>query len=438
MAVTPDATHDPGRRSWIDSANREDTDFPLQNLPLGVFRRKSESRIGVAIGDRIFDLHAAAGAEIVPPRLREPCLAPRLNRLLAAEHAAWPELRGWLSDVLSMDSCPASLRSIAEACVLPAAGVEMLLPMQVGDYTDFYASRHHATNVGALFRPDQPLLPNYAWVPIGYHGRCSSLVISGTGVRRPNGQLRPETGGSPVFGPTRQLDYELELGAVVGGTNALGEPVPIAKAGERVFGLVLLNDWSARDIQAWEYQPLGPFLGKSFATTLSPWVVTLEALAPFRTTATPRGDGNPPPLPYLTDAADVAGGAFDLQLDVFLATERMRRDGIDPVRLTRSNLRHLYWTLAQLVTHHTSNGCNLQPGDLLGTGTVSGPEPESVGCLLERTRRGTAPLPLPSGETRTFLEDGDEIVLRAFAERSGYRRIGFGECRGRVLAAHPL
>jgi len=316
------------------------------------------------------------------------------------------------------------------------ADAEMLLPAAVGDYTDFYASLHHATNVGKMLRPDNPLLPNYKWVPIGYHGRASSLVVSGTAVRRPSGQTEPPAGeAAPRFGPSRNLDYELEVGAFLGPGNALGRPIPIAEAEGHVFGLVLVNDWSARDLQRWEYQPLGPFLAKSFATTVSPWVVTLEALAPFRGPLSPRPDGDPAPLPHLDHEDDRAHGGFDLRLEVRLLTSAMRERGDEPFAVSGSNARDLYWTLAQMVAHHSSNGCNLRPGDLIASGTVSGPTPEQRGCLLERTWRGSEPLALPGGEARRFLEDGDEVILRGRGEREGFAAIGFGECRGVVAAA---
>jgi fumarylacetoacetase len=313
--------------------------------------------------------------------------------------------------------------------------VEMVLPTQVGDYTDFYASLHHATNVGAMLRPDQPLLPNYKWVPIGYHGRSSSIVASGTAVHRPAGQFRTGQASQPTFGPSRQLDYELELGAFIGPGNSQGTPIALADASDHIFGVVLLNDWSARDIQSWEYQPLGPFLAKNFATTISPWVVTMEALAPFRSAAYSRPDGDPPLLPYLTDPADAEHGGLDVTLEVWLSTALMRQAGESPHRISTGNFRQMYWTLAQLLTHHTSNGCNLMPGDLLGSGTVSGETPESRGCLLELTGRGTKPFRLSNGEIRGFLEDGDEVILRGYAEQTGARRIGFGECRGIISPA---
>ena len=323
--------------------------------------------------------------------------------------------------------------------LIAQADVEMLLPATVGDYTDFYASVFHATNVGKLFRPDNPLLPNYKYIPIGYHGRASSLVASGADIRRPSGQTR-DGNADPKFGPTKALDYELEVGFFVSGGNRLGEPIPIKAAGEHIFGICLLNDWSARDVQAWEYQPLGPFLAKNFATSLSPWVVTMEALAPFRTAAFARPQGDPAPLPYLLDIDDQEHGGLDLALEVSLQSAHMREAGMAPALLSRSNFRDLYWTMAQMLTHHASNGCNLRAGDLLASGTVSGPDVAGAdvsarGCLLELTSRGANPIALPSGEQRKFLEDGDEVILRGFCEREGFRRIGLGSCRGTILCS---
>jgi fumarylacetoacetase len=341
-------------------------------------------------------------------------------------------LRAVLSAALRADT-PEGERARAHGELLVAMrDVEPTLPARVGDYTDFYASIHHATNVGSMFRPDNPLLPNYKWVPIGYHGRASSIVASGTTVRRPAGQTRDDPASPPSYAPSRRLDYELEIGAVVSAGNPLGEPIPIGDAERHVAGLCLVNDWSARDIQTWEYQPLGPFLAKSFATTVSPWIVTLDALAPFRVPAAERAAGDPAPLPYLDDPEDRARGGFGITLEVLLTTRRMRDDGHAPFLVSRGNFATMYWTVAQLVAHHSSNGCNLLPGDLIASGTVSGPEKESRGCLLERTWRGSDPLLLPTGERRQFLEDDDEVVMRAWCARDGHRRIGFGECRGRV------
>jgi fumarylacetoacetase len=421
--------------SWVESANTSEADFPIQNLPYGAFvtAHANTPRLGVAIGDRILDLTAIA--DLLPPSCQLPCMQPTLNALMAAGPAAWSALRLRLSELLGADTCPPALRARLQSALIPQSAATLLLPAAIGGYTDFYASIHHATNAGALFRPEQPLLPNYKWVPIGYHGRASSLIASGTPVRRPRGQQKAGPNTPPVFQPTRMLDYELELAAFIGPGNPLGEPIPLSAAARHIFGVVLLNDWSARDLQSWEYQPLGPFLSKNFATTLSPWVVTMEALAPFRVPAAPRPAGDPAPLPHLADAADAAHGGLDLTLEVSLLTAKMRAAGTAPHRLSSGSFRHMYWTVAQLVAHHTSNGCNLQPGDLLGSGTVSGPTRDSLGCLLELTRRGTEPLRLPDGEQRRFLEDGDEVILRGFAERPGFRRIGLGECRGLVLPA---
>jgi fumarylacetoacetase len=403
-------THDPQLRSWVESANQPGTDFPIQNLPLGVFRRGTEPpRIGVAIGDCVLDLTGCA--DELPAAVRQACRASSLNALMALGNDAASALRRRVSELLR-EKPAADVRRH----VLPQRDVEMLLPANIGDYTDFYASIHHATNVGKMFRPDQPLTPNYKFLPVAYHGRASSIVVSGTPIRRPCGQTKTDQAEQPEFGPTRALDYELEVGFFVGPGNPLGEPIPIAEAEQHVFGFCLLNDWSARDIQKWEYQPLGPFLGKNFATTISPWIVTLEALEPFRAPANARET-----LPYL----NASHGGLDLTLEAWLG----------PVRLSRSNSRDLYWTVAQMVAHHTCNGCNLRPGDLLASGTVSGPTRESRGCLLELTAGGTEPLELRGGERRRFLEDGDEVILRGYCERTGFARIGFGECRGRILPA---
>jgi fumarylacetoacetase len=373
---------------------------------------------------------------LLPVTVTAACQQPTLNALMALGAPFWSVLRARLSELLGADSCPVgALRDRVAACLVPMSEAAMILPATIGDYTDFYASIFHATNVGAMFRPDQPLLPNYKWVPIGYHGRSSSLVVSGTPVRRPQGQVKAAADAPPAYRPSQSLDYELELGAFVGPGNEPGEPVPLASAVDRLFGVVLLNDWSARDIQSWEYQPLGPFLAKNFATTISPWVVTLEALAPFRVRAFSRPAGDPAPLPYLSDPGNAAHGGLDLQLEAWLLTPRMRAAGAPPHRLSTGNFQKMYWTLAQLLAHHASNGCNLRPGDLLGSGTVSGETQDSRGCLLELTSRGAEPLQLSGGETRGFLQDRDEIILRGYAERAGARRIGLGECRGLVLPA---
>ena len=438
MSLSLDSTHDPALRSWVGSANDAGVDFPIQNLPFGVFRRQSTepARVGVAIGDAVVDVAAVLREGLLEgaaAQAAEACDAPELNPLLSLGSVYWRALRAGLSELLRHGS-PAE--QLAGRVLVPMADIELLLPATVGDYTDFYASLFHATNVGKLFRPDNPLLPNYKWVPIGYHGRASSLVVSGTPVRRPLGQTRAPDATEPSWGASRSLDYELELGALLGPGNALGKPIPIAQAHHGVFGLCLLNDWSARDIQAWEYQPLGPFLAKSFVTSLAPWVVTLDALAPFRKPAFARPAGDPEPLPYLLNAGDQAYGGFDITLEVRLSSRIMRDAGGEAVLLSRGNFADMYWTIAQLLTHHASNGCNLRPGDLLASGTVSGPDPGSRGCLLELTSRGAEPLTLPSGETRRFLEDGDEVLLRGYCEAPGARRIGFGECSGVVMPSH--
>ena len=439
MTSAIDDTHRADLRSWVESANTPTTDFPIQNLPLGCFRSGGAARPGVAIGDQILDLAAAGPALGVEPAIRDAigrCAEDgALNPLLALGRPALRALRAALSEGLRVGTPAAErLRALGDAALVTMRDTTPLLPMRVGDYTDFYASIHHASNVGSMFRPDNALLPNYKWVPIGYHGRASSVVPTGTPVRRPTGQSLEEGASRPVVGPSRRLDYELEVGAVIAAGNALGAPIAISEAEEHVAGLCLVNDWSARDIQAWEYQPLGPFLAKSFATTISPWIVTLDALAPFRLPATARPEGDPAPLAYLTDEGDRAHGGFDIALEVMLETRRMRDEGMLPWRVSAGSFATMYWTFAQLVAHHTSNGCNLAPGDLLASGTVSGATKESRGCLLERTWRGTEPLVLPTGETRRFLEDGDEVIMRASCEREGHRRIGFGECRGIVSA----
>ncbi len=430
-----DFTHDPSRRSFVASANRLDSDFPLQNLPLGVFRTAGgEARIGVAIGDQVLDLKAAieAGRLAAQGALACACYAPVLNDLMRQGRAPRQELRRMIHELLREGSPLASDAAAHVRLLHPVSEVELLLPAEIGDYTDFYASIHHATNVGSMFRPDNPLLPNYKWVPIGYHGRASSVVASGAPVSRPRGQTRPGDQAVPSYGPSRRLDYELEVGAWIGPGNPLGTTIPIRDAEAQLFGISLLNDWSARDIQAWEYQPLGPFLAKNFLTTVSPWVVTREALAPFRLPAAERPDGDPQPLPYLDGAENRSGGAIGLTLEVYLESATMRAEGRAPHRLSRTEFRRMYWTLAQLITHHASSGCNLRPGDLLGSGTVSGPEASERGCLLELSWGGKEPLTLPTGETRTFLADGDAVIFRGRCERPGAVGIGFGECRGLV------
>lgn len=422
-------------RSWIESANDPQTDFPLENLPFGIFRRADGAAcIGVAVGDRIVDLRAAADAGLfagLDDEIAQSSRQDSLNAWMGLGGDAVSTLRGRLMEALSGQSP----RARVAALLVPQAGAEMLLPAHIGDYTDFYASIYHATNVGRLFRPDNPLLPNYKYVPIGYHGRASSIVVSGSEIQRPCGQTKAADAAAPSFEPSRSLDYELEVGFFVGQGNKQGEAIPIQDAESHIFGLCLVNDWSARDVQAWEYQPLGPFLAKNFATTISPWVVTMEALEPFRVPAFARIKGDPESLPYLSAAEDRRRGGIDLKLEVWLTTERMRAENADSVRLSQGNLRDLYWTLAQMLTHHASNGCNLQSGDLLASGTVSGAAQDSLGCLLEITRRGAEPFELSNGETRKFLEDGDEVELRGYCEREGHARISFGSCRGIVRPA---
>ena len=438
MSAPIDGSHDAGLRSWVESANDGGTDFPVQNLPLGVFEREGalQPRIGCAIGDQVLDLEACAEHGLLrglPDDVESACRVSTLNRLMGLAPRVRATLRHRLSHLLRAEGGFVTARADAETVLVPQSDVVMRMPATVGDYTDFYSSIFHATNVGRMLRPDNPLLPNYRWIPVGYHGRASSLVVSGTEVRRPSGQAGPKGEGPPSFGPSGSLDYELEVGAFLGPGNALGTPIPLAQAEDHLFGLCLVNDWSARDVQRWEYQPLGPFLSKSFATSVSPWVVTTEALAPFRVPAFARADEDPRPLPYLQHDEDAARGGFDLRLEVELSTEAMRREGHPPFVVSRSNLENIYWTLAQMVTHHSSNGCNIRPGDLIASGTVSGPEKESRGCLLERTWRGKEPLALPTGEERRFLEDGDRVVLRGHCERDGFARIGFGECRGVIV-----
>jgi len=421
---TLNATHDPQLRSWVASANAAGCDFPIQNLPFGRFRpaRSSEPfRIGIAIGDQVLDLKATGLVH-----------TDDMNVVMAKGPTERQALRAAVSAGLAEGSSQAA--EWAKALQAQSA-VEMTVPCRIGDYTDFYTGIHHARTVGSLFRPDQPLLPNYQWVPIGYHGRASSIGVSGQRFRRPQGQTKAPDAAAPSFGPSKRLDYELELGFLIAQGNALGEPIAIADAEQHLFGVTLLNDWSARDIQAWEYQPLGPFLSKNFASTLSPWIVTMEALAPFRA-AFERPAGDPQPLPYLDAPANRESGGLDITLEVWLQTARMREAGESAVRLTRGNAREAaYWTAAQLVAHHTVNGCNLQPGDLLGSGTLSGPKPDEAGSLLELTLGGKQPITLPNGERRTFLEDGDTLSLRAFCEREGAVRIGLGEVGGTVEAA---
>jgi fumarylacetoacetase len=441
------------RKSWVGSANDPAVGFPLQSLPYCSFVLEPEAtpHIGVGIGSFILDLHQLHDAGMLNSlsvNIRSACVSAQLNPLMRCGSPAWTALRQHLFDLLKADEDPGkrnegrgnfNQRQTVAAAMVPMEQALFHKPVAVENYTDFYTSIHHATNVGRIFRPDQPLLHNYHWVPIGYHGRASSLVISGTPIRRPCGQIKFQSEAAPAFEPTLQLDYELEVAAYIGSGNTLGTRIPIAAAEQHLFGLSLLNDWSARDIQAWEYQPLGPFLGKSFATSLSPWVVPMEALRPYRVPLAPRQFGDPQPLPYLTEPPSPQhsgpSSGFDITLDVLLTTAHMREHSLPPARLSVSNLRDLYWSFPQMLTHHTSNGCNLVSGDLIASGTVSGPHPGSQGCLLEITHRGASPLRLPTGEIREFLADGDEITLRGFCERPGHPRLSFGECRGTIQPA---
>jgi len=443
-------THDPDLESWVESANDPKTDFPIQNLPYCV---PGGSEFGafmpscVRIGGAVLDLEALHDAGLIDDAGVDPAIHPP-SEWTPPQHAA---LRRRLIDLLRSDNPElrdnAALRARA---LIDAKGLSFECPVMTRDYTDFYASVHHATNVGSMFRPDNPLLPNYKHIPIGYHGRASSIVPSGTPVRRPVGQQAPgEEGGAPNFGPCKLLDYEMEMGVIVGRGNELGQPISIEDAEDHILGMCILNDWSARDLQKWEYQPLGPFLAKSFASSVSPCIVTMEALAPFRVPAFERPATDPQPLAYMDSDANRAGGGIDMTVEVHLVSAQMRDKGMDPVHLSTGNFREMYWTIAQMVAHHTVNGCNLQPGDLLGSGTISGPTRGSRGSLLELTWDGDpfaeppvlvpgtqrTPIELPTGEERRFLADGDEVILRAYCQREGYRRIGFGECRGIITPA---
>ncbi len=426
-----DATHDPSLTSWVDGADAH-PDFPIQNLPLGIFSVSGgEARIGVAIGDQILDLCAVAHAGLFDAAAANLLTKPLLNDFLGAT----PELRLAIRRRVSSLLSDAAHQTMLMRLVHPAEECTMQLPARIGDYTDFYTGIHHANNIGRQFRPDNPLLLNYKYVPIGYHGRSSSIRVSGAPVRRPSGQTKAPTDDAPQFGPCRRLDYELELGVWVGQGNRFGEAIPISTAGQHIAGYCLLNDWSARDIQAWEYQPLGPFLAKNFLTTISPWIVTSEALAPFRLAQQQRPATDPAPLPYLFDADDQRHGALSVRIETYLQSARMRDEAIAPLRLSVGSATNMYWTPAQMVAHHASNGCDLNPGDLLGTGTISTPEPGGYGSLMEISAGGTAPLKLPTGEQRAFLEDGDEVIMMARAEASGFRTIGFGACTGIVSPA---
>ena len=441
MSSSIDHTHDASAQSWVASANAADSEFPIQNLPYGLFRRagsNESARVGVAIGDQILDLKLAASAgrwSSAVQVLLQPLAEGDLNAFMAQPADKRRLLRHALFEALTAAS---QQQAALTPCLLAQSAAQMAVPCRIGDYTDFYTGIHHATTVGKLFRPDNPLLPNYKWVPIGYHGRSSSIGVSGQQVRRPLGQLMPPGATVPERAPCKRLDYELELGVFVAGGNALGEPIPIEQADAHLFGLTLLNDWSARDMQAWEYQPLGPFLAKNFATTISPWIVTMDALEPFRC-AFGHPAEDPQPLPYLDSAKNRAEGGYAIELEVWLQTAQMRAAGQAPTRLMRSNFgQSAYWTLAQMLTHHASNGCNLQPGDLLGTGTQSGAAAEEGGSLLELSLGGKQALTLANGETRTFLQDGDTLILRGYAHKDGARRIGFGDCAATVLPAVTL
>lgn len=439
-----DETHNPKLTSWVESANGH-PEFPIQNLPFGIFQiGPGTPTVGVAIGDQIFDLKKAASLGMLSDDVVDAASQTGLNDLMALTKAQRAQLRKTISACLASETT--SSRESLDHCLVHQSDATMLLPARIGDYTDFYASVFHATNVGSMFRPNNPLLPNYKHIPIGYHGRASSIVASGHPVKRPIGQLSPaEEGGSPTREACKLLDYELEVGCFVAEGNQLGSTIDIADAESKMFGLTLLNDWSARDLQKWEYQPLGPFLAKSFVSTISPWVVTMEALAPFRCAEFKRPAGDPLPLDYLTSEDNSKLGGIDVSLEVYLQSAKMKEQGIEPMRLTGSSLTDLYWTPAQMLTHHSSNGCNMQPGDLLGSGTVSGKARDARGCLLELTWDGDmetpvpgtqrTPLQLPTGEERKFLADGDIVIIRGYCQREGQARIGFGECVGQVVAA---
>ena len=436
--ATTNETHDPARRSWVPSANARDTDFPIQNLPLGIFSvADGEPRFGVAIGDAILDIDATLRAGLLSgtaATVAEAGMSGQLNAVFAMGPASISAFRKQVGLLLAAQTEASHTAQAISGLLHDQAACAMHLPVQVKNYTDFYAGIHHARAAGALLMPENPLPANYKFVPIAYHGRASSVRVSGGDIKRPLGQRPGAHGQNPTFGPCEKLDLELEIGFYVGQGNALGSPIPIAEASSHIAGLCLLNDWSARDIQRWEMVPLGPFLGKNFSTTVSPWVITLDALQPFRTTAFARPEGDPAPLDYLSDRQDTLTGGFDIELAVLIRTERMRQDGQAPVTLITSNARHLYWTLAQMITHHTSGGCDLQSGDLIGTGTISGPTRQELSSLLELTMGGLEPATLPNGEQRAFLNDGDEIFLTAKCHREGFASIGFGSASGRIIA----
>lgn len=444
MTYDVNETHDPDLKSWVESANLSGTDFPIQNLPFCEFDFETDDgadrAVGVVIGDQVLDLTGCQTDGLFGELNEKIGNIPTFFAIenLIEANAEFPGLsmdfRRRLIEMLSEQAAVGMKSSVANR-LRPLSQSKRVVPFLIGDYTDFYCSIYHATNVGSMFRPENPLLPNYKYVPIGYHGRASSIVVSGTDIRRPHGQNRSDAEKAPVFIPSKNLDYEMELGFFVGHGNGLGASIPISEAEDHIFGVCLVNDWSARDIQAWEYQPLGPFLAKNFATTISPYVVTMEALAPFRTTAFKRDPDDPQPLDYLSDERNQKFGGLDINLEVYIQSEKMRDQNIEPHRLSRSNTKDLYWTIGQMLTHHASNGCNLQTGDLIATGTVSGKEKQERGSMLELSWRGTEPIELPGGEQRRFLEDGDEIIMKGFCEREGFRRIGLGECRGRILPA---
>jgi fumarylacetoacetase len=441
MTYEINETHDQNLKSWVESANSPDTDFPIQNLPFCVFTRActyENVRIGIGIGDFVLDVYGCYECCLfddesfnIAVSADNYCLDHSVMKKNSSLQAAF---RKRLIEILREDAGDDTRKSVTRN-LIPIDEVEFYLPAHIGDYTDFYCSIFHATNVGSMFRPDNPLLPNYKFVPIGYHGRASSIVVSGTEIKRPKGQNRSDENAAPQYIPAKNLDYEMEVGFFVGCGSELGETVSLENAEKHIFGLCLVNDWSARDIQAWEYQPLGPFLAKNFATSISPFVVTMEALAPFRVPAFERPEGDPAPLEYLSDETNQTSGGFDINLEVYIQTAKMREENHEPFLLSRSNTKDLYWTIAQMLAHHASNGCNLQTGDLMATGTVSGKEKTERGCLLELTWRGKEPIDLPNGETRRFLEDGDEIIMKGFCEKEGFKRIGFGECRGTILSA---
>jgi fumarylacetoacetase len=432
-------THHPATKSWVESANAPTCDFPVQNLPLAVFRRRGKSeafRGGVAIGDQVIDLAAVSESGVMnglAALVVKTCAQPTLNEFFATGPVAWRALRHSLFALLELGASPAQMAALRN-CFVPMVDCEFTVPTQIGDYTDFYTSIHHALNVGKIARPDAPLTPNFQWLPIAYHGRASSIVISGTKFRRPMGQSIPPGASAPVFGPCTRLDYELELGLFIGTGNAMGKTIPLSQADAHMFGVCLLNDWSARDIQFWEMAPLGPFLGKNFCTSISPWIVTMEALAPYRSTFN-RPANQPQPLAYLDSSHNRAAGALDISLQVLIETAQSRTQGVGAMQVSRTNFHHQYWTFAQMVTQHTVGGCNLNSGDLLGSGTISGPAPSEAGAIIELTKGGKEPITLSNGEQRAFLQDGDAVILRGWCEKPGCARIGFGENRGEVLPA---